>query len=67
MSFTNWLYDELVNDEVISPDEYDVDSLSQTVLLAETELTEAELEDYRGSFEDYCNAECVQPDWDLPE
>lgn len=65
MSFKEWLYAELQNDEVIDPDEVDLEELSEDMLLAETEVTEDDLENYKNQFREHCESTGDTPDWDL--
>lgn len=67
MSFKEWLYDELINDDVISPDEYDVDELTVTLILSSTEVEEDDLENYKEQFEEHCDSNGEEPIWDLED
>lgn len=65
MSYKEWLYAELQNDEVIDPDEVELDELSEEMLLDTTELTEDDLENYKNQFKEHCAAQGEEPDWDM--
>lgn len=67
LSFLNWLYDELVNDEIIAPAEVDIDELSKEFLLTETECTEEDYQNYKDQFTQHCEAVSESPEWDVEE
>lgn len=67
LSFLNWLYDELVNDEIIDPAEVDIDELSKEFLLTETECTEEDYQNYKDQFTQNCESVSESPEWDVEE
>lgn len=67
LSFLNWLYDELVNDEIIDPAEVDIDELSKEFLLTETECTEEDYQNYKDQFIQNCESVSESPEWDVEE
>lgn len=64
-SFKEWLYAQLVGDEIIGEDDYDMDELDELTLLSETDLEQDDLENYKAEFEQHCASIGSQPDWDL--
>lgn len=67
LSFLNWLWDELVNDEIVDPTEVDIDEVSKEFLLTETECTEEDYENYKSQFSQYCATANERPEWDVEE
>ena len=67
MSFKEWLYDELVNDDVIDSEEVELYELTESFLMDTTELTEDDLEAYRSQFVEHCENKGVTPEWDVDE
>lgn len=67
LSFLNWLYDELVNDEIVDPTEVDIDELSKEFLLTETECTEEDYQNYKDQFTQHCESVSESPEWDVEE
>lgn len=67
MSFREWLYAQLVADEVIDNEETTVEDLSKDMLITETSLYEDDIESYENDFREYCDNTDQEPDWDLPE
>lgn len=67
LSFLNWLYDELVNDEIIDPTEVDIDELSKEFLLTETECTEEDYQNYKDQFTQHFESVSESPEWDVEE
>ena len=64
MSFKEWLYEQLVNDDIID-DSTSVEEVSEAMLLEDTELEEYDIENYRSQFVEHCAGLGVQPKWDV--
>ena len=67
MSFKEWLYGELVNDGIIDESEVDVDDITEEYLITSTDVEEADIENYKNQFKDYCKDVGATPDWDVDE
>ena len=67
MSFREWLYAQLVADEVIDNEETTIEDLSKDMLITETSLYEDDIKSYENDFREYCDNTDQEPDWDLPE
>lgn len=65
MSYREWLYYQLIGDEVIDEDDYTTEELTKEVILQETEVEELDLENYESQFIEHCKGLGVDPDWDL--
>ena len=55
MSFKEWIYAELINDGIISPDEVSVEELDADYLYECTDLEEADFVNYECQFKEYCH------------
>lgn len=66
MSFTEWLYAELLGEGVID-EETGLEELSTEVLLSDTDLEEADIENYRAQFKEHCESINLIADFDLDE
>lgn len=64
MSFKEWLYVQLLNDNVID-DSTDVSEISEEMVLEDTELEEYDIENYRTQFVEHCDSLGVEPTWDV--
>lgn len=68
MSYKEWLYNQLVDEEIIDEFDYeDADEVSRTVLLTETELEEDDLDNLENQFVEYCRTHGEQPIMDLDD
>ena len=67
MSYTEWLYDELVNDGFIDESEYEADELTKSLILTSTEVDEDDLDNYAEQFKEHCDSRGETPDWDLED
>lgn len=65
MSFKEWLRDQLIEEGFIDEDEYDLDDMTESLLLSSTEVDESDLENYKAEFEEHCSARQQEPIWDL--
>jgi hypothetical protein len=66
MSFKEWLYTELINDGIIDEDT-DLEDITEQMLLEDTEVDTADIENYREQFRDHCNGIGEEPVWDVEE
>lgn len=64
MSFREWLHDHLVADDAIGEDT-EAEELSVDMLLMETDVEEADIENYREQFREHCSNMGVEPIWDV--
>lgn len=67
MSYVEWLYAELVEEGFIDEDSYSPDELTKTVLLTETEIEEADLDNYENEFVAHCRTYGETPIMDLED
>lgn len=65
MSFKEWLYAELINDGYVDEEDFDIEDMDEDTLLAETDVDEMDMENYRNQFVEHCAAEGTNPIWDL--
>lgn len=66
MSFKEWLYDELLSQEVITEDDFeDAESLTEEELLSSTELEFWDLDELKNQFELHCSKNAIVPIMDL--
>ncbi len=64
MSFKEWLYDELMTDEVID-ESWDSCEINKWDLLEATDMEEADFENYWADFSQYCASIKARPVWDV--
>lgn len=65
MSFKEWLYDQLVNEEVIYEDDVDKDEFTKDFILSATDLEESDINNYEAQFIEHCDGMAVEPELDL--
>ena len=67
MGFKEYLYTQLVADDVISEDETTMDDLSVDMLTSETVFYDDDIESYKDDYREYCEDHDIEPEFDLPE
>jgi hypothetical protein len=65
MSFREWLYDQLLADDLIDEDMYTADDINEDMMLTETDLESYDIDIYRDQFEEHCKSVGVEPEWDV--
>ena len=66
-SFVEWLYDQLVNDEVIESCDVELEDITKSFLLESTELDEDDIDQYYSEYCEACKNAGAEPDNDLSE